>query len=607
MVLTTLVRAAMMRPYTGSQPSSSRTYYWKNIFIAGTLVSGITWGVAGIILFPPSSNAHQMITVFTIGGMVAGASATYSAIQAAFFAFSLPAMVPVIVNSLRFQDDIHIAMSVMLVLFLMLMIATCRRNNKTIESAIRLGFKNQDLLDFLLAAKNRAESANQQLQDEIVERQKVEDQLEIHQKQLESMVAERTTELQNRNLDLEHEIKERSRIEHALRDSEERYRLLIENVLVGILLIKDQKIEFANTFISVLSAYANEEIVHQPFIDFIHPEDRELTIANHLKRLRGEDFNDTYTIRMMDKKNEAHWVEINAVRLSHELSPEVLVLVRDITQQRMLESQLLHNEKMASIGQLAAGVAHEINNPVGFVNSNLYTLGKYQKEIEQLVTCYRETISEFKALFDHNEIESQVLDKIKYIEALEDKIDLDYVLEDCPQLLLESREGAERIKKIVCDLKDFAHPGKEEIQPLDVNQNIESTLNIVWNELKYHVEVIKDFGPVPEINGNPQQLSQVFMNLLVNAGQAMKDKGQITIQTRAVKNKIIITFSDTGCGIPEENLLKVFDPFFTTKPVGKGTGLGLNVSYNIIQNHQGSIYVASREGEGTTFTIHLPV
>jgi signal transduction histidine kinase len=251
-------------------------------------------------------------------------------------------------------------------------------------------------------------------------------------------------------------------------------------------------------------------------------------------------------------------------------------------------------------------VAHEINNPVGFVNSNLNTLKNYQQDFNKLIASYREALTAARQvpLNSHAKHLSQT---ISAVDALESEIELDYLLEDCQQLIQECLEGTDRIKNIVHDLKSFAHPGKETRQMTNINQCIESTLNIVWNELKYKANIIKEFGKIPELECYPQQLNQVFINLLVNAGQAISGKGDIRIQTRNRNSHVEILISDTGCGISEENLGKIFDPFFTTKPVGTGTGLGLHVSYNIIKKHNGDITVMSEKGKGTVFTIQLPI
>ena len=496
MALITVGRVVLVRQFNKRDLDPVRIDFWKNACFTGILGSGIIWGLAGIFLFPKSSNFHQMFTAFTIGGMVAGTTAVFSTFRAAFFAFSLPAMLPVIINSLTFQDNIHFGMSAMMALFLMLMSVTSFRNNKVIDDSIRLGLKNKDLLKYLSDAKEHAESINRKLQVQINDRIRAEHELEVHKKHLESEVAARISELNDRNIDLQFEIKERMRTELALKDSEERYRLLIENASVGIILIHDQKIIFANIYVSIMSGYTIDEVKKIQFLDFIHPEDRELAIANHLKRLNGEPVQDTYSIRMIDKKKEVLWLEVSPVRLFYDGNPAILVFMRDITQQRKLELQFFQNEKMASIGQLAAGVAHEINNPVGFVDSNLNTLGGYQNDIHKLITKYQEVLSEIKKASKSSVANDLILQKIIEIELLESELDLDFIFEDCPQLIRESQEGTERIKKIVQDLKHFAHPGKQEKQLVDINNCIESTLNIVWNELKYNAECNKRFRPI---------------------------------------------------------------------------------------------------------------
>jgi PAS domain S-box-containing protein len=271
------------------------------------------------------------------------------------------------------------------------------------------------------------------------------------------------------------------------------------------------------------------------------------------------------------------------------------------------QAQMLQSEKMASIGQLASGVAHEINNPTGFISSNLNTMEGYDRDMRSLIAQYREVISGLKEGIATQEEPGSVSEKLDHITTLEEELDLDFVLSDIPDLIKESLDGVHRIKKIVTDLKDFAHPGKQELEYVDINSNIESTLNIVWNELKYKATVEKEYGDLPQVRCYPNQLNQVFMNLLVNAAHAIEKEGKIKIETRAVDGRVEIAISDTGSGIPEENLSRIFDPFFTTKEVGKGTGLGLNVVYNIIEKHKGTIDVESEVGKGARFIIRIPV
>jgi two-component system, NtrC family, sensor kinase len=272
---------------------------------------------------------------------------------------------------------------------------------------------------------------------------------------------------------------------------------------------------------------------------------------------------------------------------------------------RLMHAQLLQSDKMASIGQLAAGVAHEINNPTGFISSNLSTLSDYQKDLVPLIGQYRKLVNIFKN--KTGDTTSGLEDLAGAIQEAEGRIDIQFVLNDMPNLINESIEGTKRIKQIVLDLKDFAHPGDSELKYSDINKNLDSTLNVVWNEIKYKATVKKDYTELPLVKCYPQQLNQVFMNLMVNAAQAIKKEGIITIATRSENGNVLVTISDTGCGIPPENLSRVFDPFFTTKEVGKGTGLGLNVAYNIVQKHNGLIKVESKVGEGTTFFISIPI
>lgn len=260
------------------------------------------------------------------------------------------------------------------------------------------------------------------------------------------------------------------------------------------------------------------------------------------------------------------------------------------------QSRILQQEKMASIGQLAAGVAHEINNPIGFVTSNLGTLGKYIDRIAEFLAAQSAVV----LACAHSEAVNGLTEKRNGLK-------IDFILSDAKKLIAESLDGAERVRTIVQNLKNFSHVDQAEVKAADINECIESTLNIVWNELKYKASVKKEYGALPLTKCIPQQLNQVFMNLLVNAGQALEKQGEITIRTWAADGSIFVSISDTGCGIPEENLNRIFEPFFTTKPVGKGTGLGLSITYDIIKKHNGDISVSSEIGKGTTFTVRIPV
>ena len=292
-------------------------------------------------------------------------------------------------------------------------------------------------------------------------------------------------------------------------------------------------------------------------------------------------------------------------RHNRELLKKNLKLEKALKKLERTQAQMVQSEKMASIGQLAAGVAHEINNPIGFVSSNLKTLGDYQKDMNRLILDYQKLKSALKAL-PADQLPKTIDELIANVEQTEEDVDIDYITEDIDDLIGDCREGTERIKKIVDDLKHFAHPGEDEMTETDINAGLESTLNVVYNELKYKATIIKELKNIPLIRAYPQQLNQVFMNILINAAQAIEKTGEIKIVTSTVDDKAEIRISDTGCGIAKENINKIFDPFFTTKDIGKGTGLGMNIAYNIINKHKGDIRVESTVGKGTTFIIQLP-
>ena len=293
----------------------------------------------------------------------------------------------------------------------------------------------------------------------------------------------------------------------------------------------------------------------------------------------------------------------------HELQEELIKknkkLDETLVHLKATQSQILQSEKMASIGQLAAGVAHEINNPIGFIGSNLDALSDYMKDVDALIAYYQK-LGKILKKSDQKSLSDEIKKQVQTVFEHEKDIEIDYLIKDIPELLSDCKDGTDRVGKIVGDLKSFAHPGNDQQMLIDINKGLESTLNVVNNEIKYKATVTKDFGQVPMVEGFPQKLNQVFMNILVNAAQAIKEKGEIKIQTKKEGKYVVVTISDNGCGIEKENLSKIFDPFFTTKEIGQGTGLGMNIAYNIVEEHKGKIDVKSVVGKGTIFTIILP-
>ena len=265
---------------------------------------------------------------------------------------------------------------------------------------------------------------------------------------------------------------------------------------------------------------------------------------------------------------------------------------------RRAQHQLLQSERLASIGQLAAGVAHEINNPIGYVFSNFGTLEVYLQRLFEMLDAYEQAES---ALANR--------DIATGLAALRGQVELDYLKQDIPMLMGESREGLSRVRKIVQDLKDFSRVDThQEWTWASLHQGIDSTLNIVANEIKYRADVRREYGTLPDIECLPSELNQVFLNLLVNAAHAFGlERGLIVVRSGDAGDEVWVEVEDNGSGIAPEYLARVFDPFFTTKPVGRGTGLGLSLAYGIVQKHHGRIDVRSEPGRGSCFRVTLPV
>ena len=269
---------------------------------------------------------------------------------------------------------------------------------------------------------------------------------------------------------------------------------------------------------------------------------------------------------------------------------------------------LAQNEKMTSIGILAAGVAHEINNPIAFIKGNLSSISKYNRRLMELFKMY----GNLEGLVKNND-NNKITDHLSDIADYKKTKKIDFIFEDIVSLGDESLDGAIRVENIVKDLKTFSRADQSEFMDVDVNESLDTTLNMIRNELKYKVEIVKNYGELPSVNCLQQKISQVFMNILLNSSQAIEKSGTITISTQHVEgrrkndNVVEVKIKDNGKGIAKENISKLFDPFYTTKPVGQGTGLGLSITYDIIKAHGGSIAVASKPGEGSEFTINIPV
>jgi signal transduction histidine kinase len=289
-----------------------------------------------------------------------------------------------------------------------------------------------------------------------------------------------------------------------------------------------------------------------------------------------------------------------------------VVVLQDLSGAQAWRAHVLQTEKMASIGQLAAGVAHEINNPMGFIHANLFQMTEYVTDLRQVWTRVEGLLKAVEggddALLERSASE---------LAHVARELDVGFVLQDLGKAIRESQEGSERIRHIVQDLRDFSHQDTGERVLADINQCLDSTANIVWPMMKHLVKLSKDYAELPSVPCYPMQLKQVFMNLLVNAYQAIEEAaaedarpgwiGTVTLTTEATEEGVVVQIADTGAGIAAEHLDRIFDPFFTTKKVGAGTGLGLSTSFNIVRRHGGTLRVESRRGVGTTFRLQLPL
>ncbi|MBI4665480.1 MAG: PAS domain S-box protein [Nitrospinae bacterium] len=357
----------------------------------------------------------------------------------------------------------------------------------------------------------------------------------------------------------------------------------------------DGKIVYGNCRVTEITGYNLEELIGQ---------NPRILKSGHTTQSEYKRMWDTILtgrvwkgeFRNKKKNGELFWEAaiISPVRDSAGNISHFVAVKEDITKQKEAEEALLQSEKMASIGQLAAGVAHEINNPIGYVYSNIGSLERYVQDI-------------FKVMDEYAGAEKALpKEELDRLEEVKRKARLEYVKSDIFDLMTESREGINRVKYIVQDLRDFSHTADTTWVLYDLHTGLNSTLNIVNNEIKYKAKVVKEYGDIPLVECMPMQLNQVFMNIIVNAAQAITENGLITIKTYMENEGVAVEIIDNGPGIPPEHLKRIFDPFFTTKPVGQGTGLGLSLAYSVVSKHDGHITVESEPDRGTRFKIWLP-
>ncbi len=525
-VVVAFIRYILIAAYRNSDKKAEETDRWFNLFALSTFVSGLIWGSVGIFLFPVNSIPYQVFSAFVLGGLIAGAAGVFSYSVFVFAAFSIPAFVPITLRFFALGDEIHLAMGLMDCIFFVLVFAIAKKIHRTNKEFIKL---NEEFSDLVKA---------------------------------------RTAQLEKTNLKLQEEITQKKKVQDALRDSEEKYRLLVENAIDTIFIVQDGYIKFHNRRTEELMGYSAEEMRNIPFRDHIHPEDRDVVIDRYFRRLEGEDPLRMYNFRVINKSGEIIWGQVNAVRINWENRPAVLCFVRDITEQKKLEEHLQQAQKLESIGLLAGGIAHDFNNILAAITGNI-ALAK--AETAKATSTY---------------------------ELLEEAEQAALRASDLTQQLLTFSKGGAPIKKvtsvaeIIKTSSEFALRGSKSICEYNFPDDM-------W---------------LAEVD--PGQINQVIHNLVLNADQAMPNGGMIHVSAENIQidsrqqyplpagKYVKISIRDQGIGIPGKNLSRIFDPYFTTKPYG--TGLGLTITYSIVKKHGGHLTVVSEEGKGTLFEILLP-
>ncbi len=405
--------------------------------------------------------------------------------------------------------------------------------------------------------------------------------------------------------------------EMKMKESEERYRLLTEKSFAGVYIVQDRVFRYINAAAAGYAGFTSDELEGKPSQALlVHPDDLKsysLQASRMLKGIRKEPLE----FRILTKKGQIRWIMETLAPIVYEGRPAILGNSMDITAQKQAEEELvstmkqlekayaelaglqanvMHQQKMASIGQLSAGIAHEINNPIGFISGNLGVLETYAGNLEKIIRTQEDVI---RRTSSH--------DSVTELETVHKKLKIDHILGDIYKLIEESVSGAERVKKIVKELMTFSMTRDMEHKPDDINGAVMRIIDIMISEFGKKISFKKNLETIPPVRCNIGQISQVFMNIMNNAVQAIEVTGEINVQSRSDGESVYIIIADNGCGIPENILPRIFEPFFTSRDVGQGMGLGLSTAYEIVKKHNGEITVNSEVGKGTTVTVRLPV
>ena len=426
--------------------------------------------------------------------------------------------------------------------------------------------------------------------------------------------------------------KHRDRAEKALQSSEERYRIealnlkkhielsqlreaelyktLAEKSFSGVFLIQDERFVYITKQAADYYGYDVESLIGTKPEKIVFPEDRVSIRLLAVDMLKGNRTT-PYEYRVITKDNKVRWIMETISPINFDGRPAFMGNCIDITERRQREIQDLHSQKLEAVGQLAAGIAHEINTPIQFVGDNIHFMEGAFQDILSVISML-----DLLKNIDSRDLPS-VRGLIERISKKKEGIDFGYLSAEIPLAIRQSLDGLQRVTKILQAMREFSHPGGEEMSSMDINKAIESTITLSRNEWKYSADLTATLASdLPLVQGYPADFNQVILNLIVNAAQALQEKvekgkavkGRIEISTRQDGKDVEICIRDTGPGIPPEAQSRVFDPFFTTKEVGKGTGQGLAIAQNIIvHKHGGKIFFETKPGEGTAFYIRLPI
>ncbi len=641
-VLISFLRNCLLYRYRHSSALPSEGGRWGVWAIIGIALSGIVWGSAGIFLFPGESTVHQVFIAFVLGGMVAGAAGTFSIVLMAFIAYSLPALVPIIIRMFLIGDDIHLAMGGMTLLFGFLMFATARRVNVMNKNSLKLGFENIDLIAYLGQEKERAENFNEKLKLEVMERKKIEDELKLHQENLKSIVAERSEQLTKANILLRQEIEERRLAEETLRKSEEKYRHIFENIqdaynevsMEGVILELSPTIE-------AITHYKREELIGQNIQKiYANPVDR----SEFLKELQTSGIVKDFEISLRDKYGQVIPCSTNCSLEYDEngVPRKVIGSIRDISKRKLAEEKLIgaHVQLEIRVQERTSELAKANNQ----LKEEIVRRRRMQAESlrdKRIAEAANRTKSDFLANMSH-ELRTPLNHIMGFTELVVDKNfgDLNEIQEEYLNDVLQS---SMHLLSLINDILDLSkvEAGKLEFELTDVNlkELLENSLTMIREKaVKHGIQLSMNTDSIPEIiRADERRSKQIIYNLLSNAVKFTPDSGSITLTAKlgtgysvvehgnadkqtseqypilnVDRNFVEISVKDTGIGISPGDINRIFNPFeqvdSSSSRKYQGTGLGLSLTKQLVEIHGGRIWVESEgEGRGSKFSLILPI